>query len=249
MLFLRCALIIAIMLTSATLVGATPEPGTLSPYISPEECDIALPTEEEAVARLRSIGVPEHETSVPTQSEEIEDVNQHPAIPSGREVDEPALQEALVGSVRRLIACEYVDIFMTYFVFSSNEYLLHHVPSIDAFREEVAIRKSTGSHPNREVHKRAIWEVFGFREIDSDTFGLFVVQGITSDPTGQRNWLDLALFYVFSRPSDQFYLDEVLPIGRVCGYGDSDFKPDPALIPSGTVPTSDQICAWSIEHR
>jgi hypothetical protein len=246
---IRCILIGLVLLLCVPATGVFAGQGTLSPVIQPEECDIELPTEEEAVARLRVIGVPEHAASTPTPTEDVGDLGLLPAIPAGKEIYDSTLQQELIGSLRRLFACQYLDVVMTIFSFTSDDMLRDSVSSIEAFRDELADWKAEGPDANREVHKQALWEVFGLRQIDTDRFGLFAVQGITSDPLGQQGWADFTVFYIFTREGEQFFFDDMLPLGEICEYGDHVFIPDSALIPSGATPSSDQICTWRFDHR
>src|SRR5215204_4693207 len=100
----RWVVIVIAVLSCVTPVGATPDAGTLSPFISPEECDITLPTEEEAVARLRAIGIPEHSPPHLPPEPDAENPFVLPSIPSGTAIDDEILKSSLVGSVRRFMA-------------------------------------------------------------------------------------------------------------------------------------------------
>jgi hypothetical protein len=214
---LSLALILAV---SVPTIGSDVAAGSPDALVKPEECVPSLPSEEEAVARLRAIGVPEQVAPGPTVTAEPDLSGVSPAIPAGTIVEDVTLQNSLITTVRRSIACEYFDLLMTFVAFSSDAILKEYIPSIESFRQAVADRTGSGPYAslNHLTQPQSVLEVFGMRELEPHVFGLFVIReskfGNTDDAITQH----FADFYVISQDGGRFFLEEPISLGDTCQF-------------------------------
>jgi hypothetical protein len=241
--FILYALVALSLLLDVPTVSASTELGTLSPIVDPAECNPPLPTMDEAESRLRSLGIPEKSTFSPTASSDIEDLDSLPNIPAGAIVDDPTVRESLVSSFRRFTACQYLDVFMTFFAFSSDQELRTKVASVEVFEEAEASEHSGNPDRNRETHTVAVWEVFGIRQIAPNIYGFFTVEGRKPKAGGQDNWFNYSKFYIFSRDGSQYFLKDILDVGEVCRYSETLTDHGANGIPLDATPESSPICS------
>jgi hypothetical protein len=212
---LSLALILAVSLPTIGSVVAAGPPDAL---VKPEECVPALPSEDEAIARLRAIGVPEQAAPGPTATAEPDLSGVSPAIPAGTIVEDVALRDSLITTVRRSIACEYFDLLMTFVAFSSDATLKEYIPSIESFRQAVADRTGSGPYAslNHLPQPQYVLEVFGVRELKPQVFGLFVIRESRLGDTEAAIKQHFADFYVISQEGKEFFLEEPISLGNTC---------------------------------
>jgi hypothetical protein len=246
MLRIRCFLLCVLVLSIWPVAAAAVDPSPISPFIQPEECDITLPTEDEAIARLRAIGIPEQTPPGATPDFGPEEPYL-PSIPAGTMVDDPELNQALVGTLRRYFACGYHDTQLSLMAFASDELLRRLIVSVSDLQ---TVLNSMTPEERRFNNQLALWETMGMRELGNDRYGLIAIWGQRFEVSSDGLWVDLAFFYIFVRQENQFFLDDLLYVGEVCEYGDAGFIPwiDP-YFPDATPTTNDQVCNPPAIHR
>jgi hypothetical protein len=206
--------------------------------IRPEECIPALPTPDDAVARLRAIGVPEQSPPGPSPTAVFEDPYLAPVIPAGRAIDDRELRERLISTIRRWMACQYHDSLLTFVEFSTDETLRRFFPSVASFQEAVAGRTDSESNAdnNRISQQQSLLETFGARQLEENRFGLFAIRQIRAHVSGATYLQHFADFFVISQEGDRFYLDIPISLGTTCQFAENAASPGPASTPVGGHP-------------